>query len=444
MTIARPAPRAPALAHRRPLGVPASNHAMVSHAIDGVAVFVAISAPLYNRYIGAVTIVAMVGVLAVYLWLRRDRLQAIMGASAVPMLMPALALLSTLWSIAPSATAHYGTLYAMTALLGLALGAGSDRSGLLWGLFAAFGTYVWVSFLFGEFVGWGGGIEADTGLAYAGISPSKNMSADTAALAMLASVAAVGQALAGRRLALLAAALLTILPCCWILWYARSTGGLVAGAVATLCCTLWLSSQRFQAQSRGLLFAVCVLLVAVAIATQSLWLQPLFEAILTTSGKDSTLTGRDELWRAADQLIAQRPWLGLGYAAFWQPGNLDAEALLRRFGVSDPAGFNFHNTPRDVVVALGYLGGVVDAVIAASAAAVLLFRTMVRPDPARILACALCVYFAMRLGFEFIGLSQASHGGVLVYMVFGLALVRSSSFEKRADYPRRIARPLQR
>jgi O-antigen ligase len=55
----------------------------------------------------------------------------------------------------------------------------------------------------------------------------------------------------------------------------------------------------------------------VVLATTPIWVDLVFDSILTASGKDSKLTGRADLWQVADRLIAQKPILGLGYNAFW-------------------------------------------------------------------------------------------------------------------------------
>jgi exopolysaccharide production protein ExoQ len=72
--------------------------------------------------------------------------------------------------------------------------------------------------------------------------------------------------------------------------------------------------------------------------------------------KDASLTGRTELWTAATSVIAESPVLGHGYNAFWQQGNVDAEALWRTNGIASRTGFNFHNQFLDSRVDLGDVG----------------------------------------------------------------------------------------
>ena len=41
------------------------------------------------------------------------------------------------------------------------------------------------------------------------------------------------------------------------------------------------------------------------------------ELVFQLLGRDATLTGRTDIWAALFDAIAERPWLGYGYAAFW-------------------------------------------------------------------------------------------------------------------------------
>lgn len=42
-------------------------------------------------------------------------------------------------------------------------------------------------------------------------------------------------------------------------------------------------------------------------------------------GRDPSLTGRTDIWAALTDVIADRPWFGYGYGAFWTEGSLAAE-----------------------------------------------------------------------------------------------------------------------
>ncbi|MEH2235669.1 O-antigen ligase family protein [Nostoc sp.] len=77
------------------------------------------------------------------------------------------------------------------------------------------------------------------------------------------------------------------------------------------------------------------------------------DTILGSIGKDTTLTGRSELWPAVLQMIAKKPWLGYGYGAFWIDQNSDHSILIQTIQWDAP---NAHNGFLDVWLALGLLG----------------------------------------------------------------------------------------
>lgn len=76
------------------------------------------------------------------------------------------------------------------------------------------------------------------------------------------------------------------------------------------------------------------------------------ETILGSVGKDTTLTGRAELWPAVLQVIAKKPWLGYGYGAFWgEKGG--SSIIVQTVEWNAP---NAHNGFLDLWLGLGLLG----------------------------------------------------------------------------------------
>ena len=69
-------------------------------------------------------------------------------------------------------------------------------------------------------------------------------------------------------------------------------------------------------------------------------------------GKDSTLTGRAEIWQAVHMYISQRPLLGWGYAAFWTPDNPAAQQLWAWIDWHAP---HAHNGILEVLIEVGYI-----------------------------------------------------------------------------------------
>jgi len=77
------------------------------------------------------------------------------------------------------------------------------------------------------------------------------------------------------------------------------------------------------------------------------------EALLGAMGKDTTLTGRGDLWPLVLNAIWQKPWLGYGFGAFWN--GLDSEASVIWYAATWPVP-NSHNGFLDLWINLGILG----------------------------------------------------------------------------------------
>ena len=75
--------------------------------------------------------------------------------------------------------------------------------------------------------------------------------------------------------------------------------------------------------------------------------------LLDLIGKDSSLTGRTEIWEAIDEAIARRPLLGYGYAAFWIEGSAN---VLRVWDHVAWEVISAHSGYREVMVQFGLVG----------------------------------------------------------------------------------------
>lgn len=75
--------------------------------------------------------------------------------------------------------------------------------------------------------------------------------------------------------------------------------------------------------------------------------------VLSSVGKDRTLTGRTLLWDLAQRAIDESPWLGLGFNGYW--ANPPAAMLQVRAAFGQPITF-FHNNFLEVTVAYGVIG----------------------------------------------------------------------------------------
>ncbi|WP_299486067.1 O-antigen ligase [Acaryochloris sp. IP29b_bin.137] len=80
-----------------------------------------------------------------------------------------------------------------------------------------------------------------------------------------------------------------------------------------------------------------------------------FDQILSSLGKDSTLSGRTELWHEILLSVRDRPLFGHGYGAFWTEGG-GAEMVWQEFGWQAP---HAHNGTLDLLLDLGIVGTVI-------------------------------------------------------------------------------------
>lgn len=358
----------------------------------------------------------------IYCVLRWERVTVVLLRCWPILLLPIFCFASVLWSEAPVATLRYATFYLLTILPALFIGAGTDRLAALKGMFAIFAMYTLASLIFGRYVPWG-----VNGIAFAGLAGSKNMAGDIAALSMLLATTVGLWALGKRQSMLVGFAAITFFAALYTLLASKATGALLAAGMALPCILLWAASRRLALRIRTSLFAITLLVVIGLATTANYWMAPLFEMVLENSGKDKGLTGRDFLWGMADQLIAERPLLGSGYRHFWLDSNLNAQYVWREMMISSRSGFNFHNTPRDILVDLGIVGLVLFTVVTIVGATRTILRTMVEPYYIGIFCCALIVFEAPRLFFELVAFHDMHYSTLLVFMILAYG-VRPSKF----------------
>jgi O-antigen ligase len=89
------------------------------------------------------------------------------------------------------------------------------------------------------------------------------------------------------------------------------------------------------------------------------WLLNSTEFLLNSIGKDSTLTGRTELWTFVWHKIQEKPWLGYGLKGFWQ--GLDGPSQYVELGVKTKVVYS-HNGFLDLWITIGIVGTIFFAV----------------------------------------------------------------------------------
>jgi exopolysaccharide production protein ExoQ len=78
------------------------------------------------------------------------------------------------------------------------------------------------------------------------------------------------------------------------------------------------------------------------------------EGVFSSFGKDTTLTGRTDLWPLVIEMIGKQPWIGYGYGGFWQGLNGVGSAYIWRATGWLPS--HPHNGFLQILLDLGVLG----------------------------------------------------------------------------------------
>lgn len=383
--------------------------------INVVGGFLAAFAMLANPILGPLTPLIVIAFVPFFAVINRNRMVHVLASAGPCLLLPLLALLSVTWSQAPDDTLRYGLLYLLTCFVGSMMGAGMRSQDAISGLFFGLLIIGILNFMLGGY-----GVTETGAAAFRGIQGSKNAAGEYAGAAVLVSVAMTSQAWINRRYGSVVLGVFGLVIAVSTLVLSKATGALIATSVALPCMICWLISRHMEVQVRTAICGAIMIVVAVMLLTLNLWLPALFELVLDSSGKEVGLTGRTMLWQAADRQIAMRPLLGRGYNAFWVPENLEAIRLWSEMGIESQMGFNFHNTYREILVDLGYIGLIIFVIVATVSTLIVLLRTMFKPSISLIMASALLVYFAMKTPFETFGFGGMHLLTLILFMCWSM------------------------
>jgi exopolysaccharide production protein ExoQ len=268
------------------------------------------------------------------------------------LLLPAVCMASVLWSEAPGASLRAGVQLFLTFVIAILVARRLSPGALLSGLILVLAAIVALSVATGSY-------RSDTG-ALTGYFASKNAMGAASALLAVAAAGQVGRP--GRRGSYRAGGALALLLGAGGVVLSQSMGALVAMSIGLCTYPVLSVLRRLSLRLQVVVCIACVSLAGFVIVLLIANIDAVSAAILAATGKDITLTGRTDLWRVGLEQIAERPWLGQGYQAFWQPGNPEAEHLWRAFGIESRTGFHFHNLYLSNAVEIGIPGAALQAV----------------------------------------------------------------------------------
>lgn len=308
--------------------------------------------------------------------------------------LPLLALISTFWSDYPAWSARAATQFIATVLVGVIAGSCIKPRSLLSGLLCALSLVTLFSVASGrtEAVGLTGEH------ALVGLFGSKNYFGLSVSFLLLTSVAVWLDRQQPQLLRLLGMAAALSSPV--LLVYAKSTGAIVICLATALIIYTLRISYRLLPQFRAILITVAATSLIMFMIVSTLNFEGLQNA-LSYLGKDVTLTGRTFLWEHALSSIADNPALGVGYQAYWQPGNPGAEELWLYAGITNRFGFHFHDTYLQVAVDLGLFGlFVLVATLLAIASRAFSVIVGPKPPPYQLFAIAIFIFLSLRAPIE--------------------------------------------
>lgn len=177
----------------------------------------------------------------------------------------------------------------------------------------------------------------------------------------------------------------------------------------------------------GAAFAVVAIWAAVVVAGLGIWIWDTHSvAVLEALGKDPSLTGRTDIWASLMRKVADRPWTGYGYGAFWGKDSAPADWVRKETQWPVPSA---HNGWIDLLVQLGWPGAVLVGTLMALTTLITLIRSTVAGVREGWWALGfLAAFIALSLS-ESILLTHQSLPWVLFLAVMTRAILPSSTAE---------------
>jgi exopolysaccharide production protein ExoQ len=348
------------------------------------------------------------------------------------LVLPGYCLLSVLWSEYPAASLRYGLQITLTFAIAIVIANRVTPLVLLRCLFGIYAIGVVLSLLFGN-------VRDDIG-AWLGIFGSKNAFAAVVSGFALASIAMLFDRSAPRLVRL--AALCGLIACPPLLLRAQSAGAMLALLPAAALALAVIASRRMtraQKTFAGIGIAGAAIVAGLMLVGYG---DKLLAGVLDYAGKDTTLTGRTDLWDFGFDRIAENPLLGVGYQAFWVQGNPPAEMLWSVFNIPSRAGFNFHNLYVSNAVEIGLIGLTIEVALLYGAWLSALVWVLRQPRPenaflAAFLTLVICASFGEVAVFFQFSVTSIIVVAALVYALRANAAWRAS----RRDTTRRLRPP---
>src|SRR6185312_2146813 len=402
--------------------------------IQGIAFFAMTASVLFAMQLGSRGALIFSALTIGYLFYNPGTLARITRRHWFFLAFPALAILSKYWSDAPSESFKHGLEYFLTVLGGLILTSRRNQRSTMFAVFLAFAAYSVGSLLWGGRIAIGNVADA----ALSGLSASKNEECSIVTSGALISLLcfAAGIQRSSRRQCLVAGAIFLVQAYLAVL--TKSAGFTVSFVIGVMVFLLLAALGRVRRSTRALWVGLGAVASVTVLAISLVLMNFVLNLLTTLLEKDSTLTGRTYIWSRARDLIAERPALGHGFAAFWQQGNLDAEGLWQFGHIPERSGFNFHNTGYEVLVSLGWLGLILFALTVIVGLLRLTASYVRKPALCTCFWIAFSLHVVTSMPFETMGTYEFNYETVLLFAGFASFRPKRESAFGRA--PRFVSR----
>jgi exopolysaccharide production protein ExoQ len=256
----------------------------------------------------------------------------------------ALALLSTLWSPQPDQTAKRACGLLGTTLIGYYIGCRFKLSDFMECLVISTCISAILSIVAIVVFPQIGVMQDEYAGAWSGVYGQKNNLASAMVVGIISAVLLAISSKGRRRWVYTAMTVLFV----GLLFGSRSvTSLLAAGGVVALIPLMLLMRSKRSALHTGLAIFLSSGLVAIVVLALGINAQTIFDFL----GRDSTLTGRTDVWQYVMSAIGDRPLFGWGYKTFWLP-----EGPVQQYITSEWFPYHAHNGFLEAALDIGIVG----------------------------------------------------------------------------------------
>ncbi|WP_156634091.1 O-antigen ligase family protein [Methylobacterium sp. Leaf113] len=306
---------------------------------------------IYNEVIGSAFLyllfIVMIVIVAAYptAFLREFESQ-----KAILLLLPAYALLSTLWSAVPESTARTALQAVLMIAFGVMLCRLVPAKQFVHIMFLSLILAILLGFIVNRRV-----LDSMTNeINWSGIYYNKN---SMSMIGALFGLCCAHHAMDSKRFVPIRLFYLAILPLSYVVCYSAKSIAMIViltiglGLMTSIYLAFLLPRRMFRSTIEQISIVI-VIFSGVGFFVLSNFSGELLQLV----GKSPTLTGRTVLWDWASKIIPTKFWLGWGYNGFWVQGNPLAEMLWLENHVQSRMGFHFHNLFYQSQIDLGLFG----------------------------------------------------------------------------------------